>query len=145
MELEDVMRSTRFIFVLFLLSAGLLLAVESGWHTIHNDFYWLDQNGERVLTRSGCLTKFNDLFYWYGGNQAGGFREQHCYTSPDLVHWTSKGVVLRHDVNPTASMSCTIRRQSRCHGHEYDGNGAHLGIATADKPEGPFTFRARHL
>lgn len=146
MELEDVMRSTRFIFVLFLLSAGLLLAVESGWHTIHNDFYWLDQNGERVLTRSGCLTKFNDLFYWYGGNQAGGFREQHCYTSPDLVHWTSKGVVLRHDVdsnridvvyNSTTKQYVMVMK--------YDGNGAHLGIATADKPESPFTFKSQTL
>src|SRR5689334_24924433 len=50
--------------------------------TIHNDFYWLDQNGNRILTRSGCLCRFGDTFYWYGGNPR-GFREQNCYTSTD--------------------------------------------------------------
>ena len=60
------------------------------YETIHNDFYWVDQNGARILTRSGCLCQFNGLFYWYGGNPR-GFREQYCYTSKDLVHWTNQG------------------------------------------------------
>ena len=38
------------------------------YQTIHNDFYWVDQNGQRILTRSGCLRQFNGVFYWYGGN-----------------------------------------------------------------------------
>jgi len=70
----------------------------TGWRTIHNDFYWVDQNGARILTRSGCLCRFNGVFYWYGGNPR-GFFEQYCYTSTDLVHWTNKGVILRHDVD----------------------------------------------
>src|SRR6516225_6109154 len=64
--------------------------------TIHNDFYWVDQNGARILTRSGCLCQFNGVFYWYGGNPR-GFREQNCYYSTDLVHWTNRGVILRHE------------------------------------------------
>jgi hypothetical protein len=113
--------------------------------TIHNDFYWVDQNGSRILTRSGCLCQFNGVFYWYGGNPR-GFREQYCYTSADLVHWVNQGVVLRQDTdanridvlyNDTSKQYVMFLK--------YDGNGAYLGIATSDKPEGPFTFKSKTL
>ncbi|MBC7783915.1 MAG: family 43 glycosylhydrolase [Burkholderiales bacterium] len=117
----------------------------SQWRTIHNDFYWTDQNGARILTRSGCLAQFNGTYYWYGGNPR-GFREQYCYTSTDLIHWTNHGVILRHNTdanridvvyNETSKQYVMILK--------YDGNGAHLGIATSDKPQGPFTFKTQTL
>ena len=77
------MKSKLLIFVFFFVFANQSFLAQSAWHTIHNDFYWVDQNGERVKTRSGCLTKFNDLYYWYGGTQANLHREQYCYTSPE--------------------------------------------------------------
>src|SRR5215813_12473036 len=90
--------SMRFaLFLILLLIAPAIAAAEDS-ATIHNDFYWTDQDGNRILTRSGCLCRFGDTFYWYGGNPR-GFREQHCYTSTDLMHWTNKGVILRHDVD----------------------------------------------
>jgi len=113
--------------------------------TIHNDFYWVDRSGARILTRSGCLCQFNGTFYWYGGNPR-GFREQNCYTSTDLVHWTHQGVVLRHE--PDANR-IDVLHNDKTHEYvmflKYDGNGAYLGIATADKPEGPFTFQSKTL
>ncbi len=133
-------------FTLSLLLAGQACLAQSAWHTIHNDFYWLDQNGDRILTRSGCLCKFGDLYYWYGGTQTDLHRAQYCYTSPDLVHWTSKGIVLKCEVeanridvlyHPTTRQYVMVMK--------YDGNGAHLGIATAEKPEGPFTFKGQTL
>ena len=57
----------------------------AGFQTIHNDFYWVDDKGARIQTRSGCLRQFNGKFYWYGGTN--GFRDQTCYTSTDMVHW----------------------------------------------------------
>ena len=40
---------TRFVLLaLPYLLTGPLAAAQSAWHTIHNDFYWVDQNGERV-------------------------------------------------------------------------------------------------
>src|SRR5262249_42508642 len=84
-----------------------------GFATIHNDFFWVDQNGNRILTRSGCLCQFGDTFYWYGGNPR-GFREQNCYTSSDLVHWTNRGVVLRHE--PDANRIDVLYNQTT---HEY--------------------------
>ena len=116
-----------------------------GWQTIHNDFYWVDQNGDRILTRSGCLCNFNGTYYWYGGNPA-GFREQYCYTSSDLIHWTNKGVILRHNVEANR-MDVLYNESTKQYVMvlKYDGNGAHLGIATAEKPEGPFTFKTSTL
>jgi hypothetical protein len=119
--------------------------VPNQFETIHNDFYWVDQNGARILTRSGCLRQFNGIFYWYGGNPR-GFREQYCYTSTDLVHWTNQGVVLRND--PDANRIDVLFNDTTKQYVmflKYDGNGAYLGIATAQKPEGPFTFKSKTL
>jgi hypothetical protein len=115
------------------------------WVTIHNDFYWTDTQGNRILTRSGCIVNFNNTWYWYGGNPR-GFREQYCYSSTDFLHWTNHGVVFtqpfdanRIDVvynKPTNKYVMLLK---------YNGNGAHFGVATADKPEGPFTFKSQTL
>src|ERR1700678_1649437 len=68
-----------------------------GYHTIRNDFFVVDQHGDRINTRSGCLRQFNGLFYWYGGTNR--FHDQTCYVSNDLVHWIYKGVVLHLDLD----------------------------------------------
>lgn len=115
------------------------------FETIHNDFNWTDDTGQRILTRSGCLAQFNGVFYWYGGNPR-GFREQHCYTSTDLVHWTHKGVVLKHDTDANRiDVLYNDSTKTYVMFLKYDGNGAHFGIATAEKPEGPFTLKSTTL
>ena len=140
--------------VLGVCGAGLLAArgadaagaaATSEWVTIHNDFFWTDADGNRILTRSGDLRKFGDTFYWYGGNPR-GFREQHCYSSKDLVRWTSHGIILRHDTDSNR-IDVVYHGPSKQYIMimKYDGNGAHLGIATAEKPEGPFTFKSQTL
>ena len=99
----------------------------------------------RILTRSGCLCQFEGVFYWYGGNPR-GFREQYCYTSRDLIHWTNQGVVLRHDTDANRiDVLYNDTTKQYVMFLKYDGNGAYLGIATADKPEGPFTFQSKTL
>ena len=125
---------------------GSTAAAPGGYRVIHNDFFWVDQNGERILTRSGCLCRFDGVYYWYGGTQTDLHRAQYCYTSTDLVHWTSKGVVLSCPVEANR-IDVVYNRTTRQYVMvmKYDGNGAHLGIATADKPEGPFTFKGQTL
>ena len=124
--------------------ARSVLPSPSGYQTIHNDFFWTDQNGNRIATRSGCICQFGNKFYWYGGGAPG--YDQTCYVSTDLVHWTYKGVVLRTEVdanrmdvlyNDTTGKYVMFLK--------YNGNAAFLGIATADKPEGPFTFKSQTL
>ncbi len=116
-----------------------------GWSTIHNDFYWTDDAGARILTRSGCLCQFNGLYYWYGGNPR-GFREQYCYVSDDLRHWVNKGVVLRQEVdaNRIDVLYCA-KTKTYVMFLKYNGNGAHFAIATAEKPEGPFVKKSETL
>jgi len=115
------------------------------YQTIHNDFYWVDQNGQRILTRSGCLREFNGAYYWYGGNPR-GFLEQYCYKSTDLIHWTNLGVCMRQDVDANRiDVLYNEKTKQYVMFMKYDGNGAYLGIATADKPEGPFTLKSYTL
>jgi hypothetical protein len=115
------------------------------WVPIHNDFYWTDTDGNRILTRSGCVCNFNGTWYWYGGNPR-GFREQYCYSSTDFVHWKNHGVVLRHDTDSNR-IDVVYNKATNTYVMvmKYDGNGAHFGISTATKPEGPFTFKSQVL
>lgn len=119
-------------------------AATTGWATIHNDFFWYDTDGNLINVRSGALRKFGDLYYWYGG--APNDHNQTCYSSPDLVHWTYKGIVLtttgdanRMDIlyNATTNQYVIFLK--------YIGNSAYLGIATGDTPDGQFTFKSQTL
>lgn len=132
----------------FPLALGIFLgsaaSTQAAWRTVHNDFYWGDQNGVRIQTRSGDLRKFGNTYYWYGGTN--GFRNQMCYTSTDLRNWTNKGTVLTHNTdanridviyNDSTKMYVMVMK--------YDGNGAHLGMATSPTPDGQFTFKGQML
>jgi hypothetical protein len=121
-----------------------VLPSPSGYQTIHNDFFWVDQNGYPIATRSGCLDQFGDKFYWYGGGAPG--YDQTCYESTDLVHWTYKGVALRTDKDANR-MDVLYNDTTKQYVMflKYEGNSAFFGIATADKPEGPFTFKSQTL
>jgi hypothetical protein len=120
-------------------------ATRPAYATFHNDFYWTDDKGQRILTRSGCLREFNGVFYWYGGNPR-GFFEQYCYSSTDLVHWINHGVILRQDVDANRiDVLYNAKTRTYVMFLKYNGNGAHFAIATAEKPEGPFTFKSQTL
>ena len=116
----------------------------AAYQTIHNDFFWYDQTGARIHTRSGCLCQFNGSYYWYGGTSR--FRDQTCYTSTDLIHWTYKGVVLHVDVEANR-IDVLYNESTKQYVMflKYDGNGAFLGIATSPTPDGPFTFKSKTL
>ena len=116
----------------------------TGWVTIHNDFFWYDTDGNLINVRSGALRQFGDLYYWCGG--APDDHNQNCYSSPDLIHWTFKGIVLtttgdanRMDIlyNATTQQYVIFLK--------YIGNSAYLGIATSSTPNGPFTFLSQTL
>jgi hypothetical protein len=124
--------------------SGTGSAAPSSWVTIHNDFFWYDQEGNLINVRSGALRKFGDLYYWYGS--APDDRNQDCYSSPDLVHWTYRGIVLsttgganRMDILYDATTAQYVIFL------KYIGNGAHFGIATGSAPDGQFTFKSETL
>src|SRR6185369_15117089 len=89
-------RKTPFLYRMGLAASVLLgaaAAPQAKWLTIHNDFIVYDTDGNPVKTRSGTLRKFGDAYYWYGS--ANGFKDQTCYKSTDLLHWTYKGVAIQ--------------------------------------------------
>ena len=116
----------------------------TGWVTIHNDFFWYDQEGNLLHVRAGALRKFGDLYYWYGGG--GAARSQTCYSSPDLVHWTNKGTVLQTAVGANR-MDILYNATTKQYVMflKYNGDSGYLGIATASAPDGQFTFLSQTL
>ena len=120
---------------------GAATTSQAAWTTIHNDFFQIDQNGNSVHTRSGCLRKFSNTYYWYGS--ANNFSDQTCYSSTDLMHWTYNGVAImaagtnRMDViyNDSTKQYVMDLKYSRM------ARNCDLGIATSSTPTGPFTLK----
>ncbi|MBN1129861.1 MAG: discoidin domain-containing protein [Chitinispirillaceae bacterium] len=123
---------------------GIVSIEGAGWQTIHNDFYWYDEDGNAIRTRSGDLFKHGDTYYWYGGTM--GFRQQTCYASADLIHWEYQGIVLRHETDANRiDIEYNESTEQFVMLLKYDGNGAHLGTATGSAPDGAFTFLGQTL
>jgi len=126
-----------------LLAVGLVLGTQSPaqakWLTFHNDFFMYDLDGNKINTRSGAMRKFGDTYYWYGS--ANRFADQTCYSSKDMLHWTYRGVALKA---PGTNRVDVVYNEST---RKYvmflktgPTDGADLGVATSDTPEGPFTL-----
>ncbi|NLG17844.1 MAG: family 43 glycosylhydrolase [Fibrobacter sp.] len=128
--------------------AGLALTAQAKWLTIHNDFNQYDTDGNLVRTRSGCLNKFGETYYWYGCDQY--MTNQTCYSSTDLLHWKNHGNMLtatrgtnRMDVlyNDSTKMYVMVLKWET----EGTDNWCKLGIATSSSPTGPFTKQSESL
>ena len=142
------MRTSRFIsnfhtwYFLIAVLFGTAAISEATWLTIHNDFEMYDQDGNAIQTRSGCLRKFGDTYYWYGSAFAGGWTDQTCYSSTDLLHWTYKGVVIKA---PGTNRMDVIYNDSTKQYVMYlktgGGYGCDLGIATCSTPDGQFVLK----
>ncbi len=142
-------RKSAFYFRIGLAAAvlfGLAMPALAAWATIHNDFFQIDQNGNPVGTRSGCLRKFGNTYYWYGSANS---KDQQVYTSADLMHWTNQGVLFttsgstnRMDVvyNDSTQQYVMVMKYN-----DSSGAGAHLGIATSTTPTGKFTLQSSGL
>ncbi len=118
--------------------------------TIHNDVPRLDTQGHILDAHDGCLHFFQGRYYLYGtayGKTAGytinnRFR---VYSSPDLVHWTFDGELLK---SPPDGIYYRPYVAYNPHTHKYvlwynwypklwDGR---VGIAVSETPVGPFTI-----
>jgi len=133
----------RWCFALLIL-IGTAMTSEAKWLTIHNDFEIYDADGNAIQTRSGCLRKFGDTYYWYG--TAFDFSNQRCYSSKDLLHWTYNGVMItaaqtnRIDVvyNDSTKLYVMILKY-------VSSKGVDFGVATSTTPTGPFTYKTDNL
>ena len=129
--------------------------------SLPNGGLWPDVAGVHVNAHGGGLLKEGGLWYWYGEHKTAGKAGNvanvgvHVYSSPDLREWTDRGIALAVEPDETSNIACgcilerpkvvkaaTGRFVMFFHlerkGHGY--NDARVGIAVADRPEGPFAF-----
>jgi hypothetical protein len=131
------------IFLTAAILVGPVAPSQAAWTTIHNDFFQIDQTGASVNTRSGCLRKFNNTYYWYGS--AGGFTNQTCYSSTDLMHWTYKGVVIKAaGTNRMDVIYNDSTKQYVMFLKTQNGTNCDMGIATSSTPDGQFTLKGNY-
>lgn len=122
---------------------GAATTSEAAWQTIHNDFYQYDLSGNSIQTRSGCLRKFADTYYWYGSSN--GFSNQTCYSSTDLRHWTYRGVaIVAGGTNRMDVIYNDSTRQYVMFLKTQNGSNCDMGIATSSTPQGPYTLRGNY-
>jgi len=130
-------RLVALIFIVFAMTS------QAKWLTVHNDFEMYDLDGNAIQTRSGCLCKFNDTYYWYGS--ANGFTNQTCYASTDLLHWTNKGVVIKASgTNRMDVLYNDSTKQYVIYLKTQNGSNCDLGIATCSTPDGQFTLKGNN-
>lgn len=152
-----------------------LLAIRTSILAASSAFFpgtpWLDTNGVPINAHGGGIlySDAEQRYYWYGEHKLPGRSEAqragggvHCYSSTDLYNWRDEGIVLSVDYqNPESEIAagCILERPKVLHnrrtkkyvmffklyppGKGYDT--AYVGVATAGKPSGPFTYSHRFL
>ncbi|MFJ9123361.1 family 43 glycosylhydrolase [Streptomyces sp. NPDC102340] len=90
---------------------------------IHPGRPWLDTNGHRIQAHGGSMITAPDgTFVWYGENKehtTPGSGVWHwgvrAYSSPDLVHWTDRGLIIPPDTDDPDSPLHPAQKTDRPH------------------------------
>jgi Glycosyl hydrolases family 43 len=118
--------------------------------TINNQNPRLDTKGNIVDAHDGRIIQFGKAFYWYGtkyGN-TNGFTQANeyvCYSSNDLKIWKYEGALLQQKLTgvyyrPHVVYNARTKKYVLWYNWYpklWDGQ---FGVATSDKPTGPFTI-----
>jgi unsaturated chondroitin disaccharide hydrolase len=131
-----------------------------------NDFrpgqIWADNNGVHINAHGGGILFDKGLYYWFGEHKVAGNAGNkaqigvHCYSSRDLINWKDEGIALKVSEDPKSDIKkgCILERPKVVYNKatkkyvmwfhlELAGKGyeaARSGVATSDKPGGPYTF-----
>jgi hypothetical protein len=113
-----------------------------------------DTNGNAVDAHDGQLARFGDTYYLYGTSYNCGYRWQinsdfcgfKVYSSPDLVHWTDRGFVVKayqcadcfrpHVIYDTATREYVLWT------NDSSTAPGDFRVYTSRSPTGPFTQQA---
>lgn len=120
--------------------AAPLAAIAPGALWPADDGIHIDAHGGNILYDSAGRT-----YYWYGEHY-GSPRGVACYSSTDLYNWKAEGVVFpRGNIavleRPKVIYIAAARKYAMW--FHYDNSGyslAHVGVAVADGPRGPFAL-----
>jgi len=132
-----------------------------GWLVAQNDTTaiisgepWRDANGDIIEAHGAGMLIVGKVFYWYGENHTLGGGNQtgiSAYSSTDLLHWKSEGVVMPKDSLPTKfrgggvaerpKVIYNLRTKQYVMWMHLDANRyseASAGVAVSASPSGPF-------
>lgn len=128
--------------------------------SFHPGKLWFDDKGYHINAHGGGVLFHNGKYYWFGEHKGelsnAAFVGVMCYSSTDLYNWKNEGVALaveKEEKSPIVS-GCVIERPKVIYNEktrqfvmyfhlELKGRGyaaAQVGVATSDRPEGPFKF-----
>jgi hypothetical protein len=139
------------LFFLLLLLLGLRALAEPAFRPGES---WLDQQGQPIQAHGGGILVRSNVYYWFGEDRTpAGRGSVSCYSSTNLYDWTREGVALGSDALPRVDGRPTFVERPKVvfnarngkyvmwmHLEQWGYHYARAGIATSDRPMGPFTF-----
>ncbi len=155
------------VFLLFAFSISKSYTSNAQLPTIHNDVFWNTKEGKPIYSQGGGIFSFTDpathtkKYYWYGAHykeaetyrnnpsvtlHTDTFESVTCYSSTDLVNWTSesdvltKEEILKHGPKTWVGRLGVAYIQALNKYAMFVQHGKGVLIALADAPTGPFTW-----
>lgn len=154
----NLLQLTTFVFSSFFVTT--VLAQETFY--FKPGLIWPDTNGIHINAHGGGILYNKGKYFWFGEHKIAGILGNSaqvgvsCYSSSDLFTWKNEGIALKveHDPRSDIQKGCIIERPKVVYNAktgkfvmwfhlELKSRGysvARTGVATADKPEGPYTF-----
>ena len=128
----------------------------------HPGELWLDNHGVHLNAHGGGMLFHEGRYYWHGEHKIAGTAGNsahvgvHVYSSSDLLNWKDEGIALAVSPDPESEIcsGCILERpkvlfnaltgkfvmwfhlELKSSGY----NSARCGVASADRPEGPFHY-----
>ncbi|KAH9938280.1 galactan 1,3-beta-galactosidase [Fomitopsis serialis] len=117
---------------------------------------WYDTDGNEIQAHSAGIFKVDSTFYWVGEDKAANsdlFSAVSCYSSTDLVSWARHDNALTPVSGTNISSSNIVERPKVIyneknaeyvmwfHSDSSNYGYAQVGVATADTPCGPYSYR----
>ncbi|KAH7117578.1 glycoside hydrolase family 43 protein [Dendryphion nanum] len=145
-----------------MLLTTLLLAATASAKWIVPGGRWRDTAGALVNAHAGCVTRDSNGTFWLFGEykvqgqvEGGGIS---VYSSTDLATWEHHGLALsaveghpyidpKHIIQRPKVVFSTVTKKWHMHWHADDAKYSLLlqGFATADQPQGPYSFVSASL
>ncbi|KAH8111706.1 Arabinanase/levansucrase/invertase [Phellopilus nigrolimitatus] len=145
-------------FILSCFTAALIAerALVSAESVIVPGATWTDTSGNVIQAHGAGILKVGSTFYWFGEDKAANsalFSAVSCYTSSDLVNWSRQSNALTPITGTMISTSDIVERPKVLfneknqeyvmwfHSDTSDYGAAMVGLATAETPCGPYTYK----
>ncbi|MBV4359235.1 family 43 glycosylhydrolase [Parasegetibacter sp. MAH-26] len=135
----------------------VLLTSATAQKKINPGEVWPDDKGNHIQAHGGGIVKIDKYYYWYGEQRRQGLdtglRYVSCYRSKDLASWQFMGDALQLSDPEHLGSNWVLERPKvyfnrktktyvmYFHLDDARYKLARVGVATSNKPEGPFTYR----